>query len=110
LRGHSNAAGGSVFTSDGVNTQESLVGIVEDGLKRGDDIHILTGANGSADGNMTPDDRFYVEDMERFGDLPGVVIHNLPTMSEGEVSAVLQGPGTIMGGFCHSAICLSPYR
>jgi hypothetical protein len=59
---------------------------------------------------MTPEHRFYTDDVDRFGDLPGVRIHDIPSMSPEAISRVLQSPGTIIGAFCHSAICLNPYR
>ncbi|WP_143665024.1 hypothetical protein [Streptomyces sp. TLI_55] len=106
----SNAAGGRVFTSNKVIAQNDFVSIVNDARKRGDDIHILTGAHGSSDGIMTAERRFYAEDISRFGDFPGVTVHHVPSMSPEDISGVLQSPGTIIGAFCHSATCLNPYR
>ncbi|OPG04722.1 sugar-binding protein [Streptomyces sp. GKU 895] len=106
----SNAAGGRVFTSNKVITQNDFVSIVNDARKRGDDIHILTGTHGSSDGIMTAERRFHAEDISRFGDFPGVTVHDVPSMSPEEISGVLQSPGTIIGAFCHSATCLNPYR
>ena len=48
--------------------------------------------------------------VDRFGDLPGVAIHNFLSMSPGEIGAVLKSPGTVIGAFCHRAICFNPYR
>jgi hypothetical protein len=52
----------------------------------------------------------HAADVARFGDWPGVTIHNVPEMTAEEITAVLNGPGTIIGGFCNSAICLAPFQ
>jgi hypothetical protein len=110
-RSGSNAAGGRVFTSTGtVIGQLHFAHIVDDAVKRGDDVHILTGTHGDAWGNMTPEYLFYSDDVVRFGDLPGVTVHNVPSMSSEAIREVLRSPGTIIGAFCHSKICLKPYR
>jgi hypothetical protein len=105
-----NAAGGRVFTSTGTITQNDFTGIVNNGLMRGDDVHILTGAHGLPSGKMILDASMYADDVARFGDLPGVTVHDVASMSPGAISDVLQRPGTIIGGLCDSAACLAPYR
>jgi hypothetical protein len=78
---------------------------------RGDDVQILTGAHGSPNGAMRPDrSLFDDDDVARFGDIPGVTVHDITSMSPGEIRDVLQRPGTIIGGFCDSAACLAPYQ
>jgi three-Cys-motif partner protein len=44
------------------------------------------------------------------GDLPGVTIHDVASMSPEAISGVLQRPGTIIGGFCDSTACLGAFR
>lgn len=80
------------------------------GLVRGDGVHIIGGAHGSPNGTFVPDPSMYADDIARFGDLPGVSIHNLPAMSETEVREVLNGAGAIIGGFCDSGACLAGLR
>jgi hypothetical protein len=103
-----NAAGGRVFTSTGAIAQNDFAGIVNAGVIRGEDVAILTGAHGLGDGSLTADSSLYTADVARFGDLPGVYVHDIMSMSPAEIRAVLQGSGTIIGGFCHSGACLAP--
>jgi RHS repeat-associated protein len=105
-----NAVGGRVFTSTGRISQNDFAGIVNNGLMRGDDVHILTGVHGLPSGGWIPDATMYANDVARFGQLPGVSVHDVTSMSESAISNVLQRPGTIIGGFCDSAVCLAPYR
>ena len=102
-----NAAGGRVFTSTGTITQNDFRGIVNGGLMRGDDVHILTGTHGLPDGSLVPDASLFADDVRAFGNLPGVTVHDLPDMSPVEVSRVLISLGTIIGGFCNSGACLA---
>lgn len=85
-------------------------GIVNSSLIRGDDVHILTGVHGLPSGKMIPDASLYADDVARFGDLPGVTVHDVASMSPGGISDVLQRQGSVIGGFCDSAACLAPYR
>jgi hypothetical protein len=105
-----NAAGGRVFTSTGQIAQNDFAGIVNGGLMRGEDVHIITGAHGFPDGSILPDASMYADDVARFGELPGVTVHDFPSMTPAEVQQVLRGPGTIIGGFCDSAASLLPYK
>ena len=67
-------------------------------------------AHGLADGSLVADPSFFADDVARFGDLPGVSVRDIMSMSPSEIQAVLEGPGTIIGGFCESGACLAPYR
>lgn len=104
-----NAAGGRIFTATGTINQNDVASIVNSGLIRGDDVHIFTGAHGSASGSLTVDMGLFVDDAALFGDIPGVHIHNLPSMPDSEIREILNGPGTIIGGFCNSGACLAPF-
>lgn len=101
-----NSAGGTVWTSEGTIYQSDFSGIVNDSLYDGQDVNILSGVHGFPDGTTLPDPALYQEDLETFGDVPGVNVYNVPEMSPGEVNNVLNGPGTIIGGFCNSGVCL----
>lgn len=87
-----------------------FAGIVNNGLMRGDDVHILTGAHGLPNGTMVADASMYADDVARFGDLPGVTIHDVASLSPEAISGVLQRPGTIIGGFCDSTACLGTFQ
>jgi hypothetical protein len=104
-----NAAGGRVVTSSGPISQDDFAGFVNSGVMRGDDVHVLTGVHGAPDGSMVPDVTLYADDVARFGDLDGVTIHDVATMSPAAITEVLESPGTIIGGFCDSAVCLAPF-
>ena len=103
-----NAAGGRIFTSTGAISQNDFRGLVQAGLMRGDDVHILTGAHGLPNGSIVVDAGLLADDVRAFGSLPGVHIYDLPSMTPAGVQAVLNGPGTIIGGFCDSGACLRP--
>lgn len=105
-----NAAGGRIFTSSGAINQNDFAGIVESSLMKGDQVSILTGAHGLPNGALIADASMFADDVAAFGKMPGVSVHNVASMSPAEISAVLQRPGTIIGGFCDSGACLSPYR
>ena len=104
-----NASGGRIYTSTGAINQNDFAGVVNAGLTRGDDVHILTGAHGLADGTHIADAGLLADDVARFGKLPGVQVHDLPSMSTEAVQKVMNGPGTIIGGFCNSGACLARY-
>ena len=106
----SNAAGGRIFTSTGAINQNDFAGIVQSSLMKGDQVSILTGAHGLPNGSLIADASMLADDVAAFGKMPGVSVHNVASMSPAEISAVLQRPGTIIGGFCDSGACLSPYR
>ncbi|MEL7296398.1 MAG: RHS repeat-associated core domain-containing protein, partial [Pseudomonadota bacterium] len=104
-----NAAGGRIFTSTGKISQRDFTGIVNSGVARGDDVHIFTGVHGAPTGSIVPDGALLLDDIEMFGDIPGVHIHDLSTISVDKAREILNGPGTIIGGFCDSGACLAPF-
>jgi uncharacterized protein RhaS with RHS repeats len=109
LSSEPNAAGGAVVTSSGLINQNDIVPFVNGGLYRGN-VNIITGVHGEISGAMTPDISLYESDMATFGHLPDVTVHNLPLMTPQDIRSVLNGPGTTIGAFCNSGICLAPYR
>lgn len=105
-----NAAGGRLITSVGAISQKDFAPFVERAMIRGDSVEILTGAHGLPNGTMTGDASMLADDIAKFGHWPGVTIHNVMDMSPGEIRSVMNGPGTIIGGFCDSAACLGAFR
>jgi hypothetical protein len=101
-----NAADGRVFTSTGTIKQADFQGIVETSLMREEEVQIISGVHGYPDGTMEAHPTFFKDDMNRFGNLPGVTVYNLPDMSVEGIQAILENPGNIIGGFCNSAECL----
>jgi RHS repeat-associated protein len=112
LDGHfsstTNSAGGEVFTSDGRIFQSDFGNIVQKGLYEETNVEILSGVHGTAEGTITADAEFLQADIAKFGDLPGVTIHNTAAMTQAEIEAVVNGPGIVIGGFCNSGACLLP--
>jgi filamentous hemagglutinin len=52
----------------------------------------------------------YQFDQSTLGNVPGVNVYYFPDMSPGQISNLLNSPGTTIGGFCNSAACLAPYK
>jgi hypothetical protein len=104
-----NAAGGTVYTSSGNISQSDFASIVNNGLMKGDDVNIISGAHGLPDA-MSVDPSLYLEDVRAFGNIEGVNVYNLPDLSPEEITGLLNGPGTTIGGFCNSGACLAPFK
>ena len=66
-------------------------------------------SHGLPNGSLVTDASLLADDVARFGDIPGVHIHDLPSMSSAQVREILDGPGTIIGGFCDSGACLAGF-
>jgi RHS repeat-associated protein len=110
LSSSTNSAGGELWTSAGEISQNDFAGIVNGGLMKGGDVNILSGVHGLASGEMVADLSLYNADVATFGRMPGVNIYNIPEMTAGEISKVLNSPGTTIGGFCNSGACRAPFR
>lgn len=55
---------------------------------------------------MTADFSLFAADVVKFGNLPGVTVHNIATMTKSQIGNVLNKPGTVIGGFCDSGAYL----
>ncbi len=73
-------------------------------------VNVISGVHGLPNGSTIVDASMYADDVARFGNLPGVTVHNLPTMTPAQVSGLLNGPGTTIGAFCDSGACLRGFR
>ena len=104
----SNNAGGIVVTSTGKINQNDIAPYVNSGLYKGD-VNIISGAHGSPN-QMIPDAGMFKADVARFGNVPGVKVHDITKMKSSEISDLLNGPGTTIGGFCDSGACLKPFQ
>jgi hypothetical protein len=103
-----NEAGGELWLSTGEISQLDFRTYVNSGMYKGN-VHVLSGAHGFADGTMKLDADMFLLDQKRFNNLAGVHVYNIGDMSPDQLSDVLRGEGTIIGGFCNSAACLEPY-
>ncbi len=74
------------------------------------DVHVISGVHGLADGSHIVDASMYEDDVQRFGNLLGVTVYNLPDISAPKISELLHGADTTIGAFCHSGACLAPFR
>src|SRR5208282_2066444 len=103
-----NAVGGTIVTSSGTINQNDFAGYVNTGMYVGD-VNIISGVHGNPNGSTINDSSLYEADLERFGIYPGVNVYNFPNMTSGQISALLNGGGTTIGGFCNSCAVLTPY-
>lgn len=101
-----NKAGGTVVTSGGTITQAEVGTEVTTALYRGGDVRVLSGVHGLPDGTMIPEASFYADDVAKFGDIPGVTVHDVSTMSAEAITGAVESPGTTIGAFCNSGACL----
>jgi hypothetical protein len=103
-----NAAGGTVYTSTGAISQDVVGTAVNNAMTAGaGEINILSGVHGAADGTMTPAPEFFQADQAAFGNLPGVTVQDMTTLSPAQVDNMVNGPGTTIGAFCNSGACLN---
>lgn len=106
FRSTTNDSGGTIHYAEGNVVGSQMNPIVDQAVKNGDDVTILSGVHGRPDGTTTPEPKFYEDDQNMFGDLPKVEIRDFSKMTQGEVDELLAGPGTVIGGFCNSGVCL----
>ncbi len=103
-----NAAGGTVYTSVGPIGQDVVGTAVNNAMTAGPgEINILSGVHGYADGTTTAAPEFFQADQAAFGNLPGVTVHDMTTLSPAQVDNMVNGPGTTIGAFCDSGACLN---
>ncbi len=104
-----NAVGGEVWTSVGNISQNDVATIVNSGMYSGD-VNVISGVHGFLNGTTATDLSLFEADMARFGNLPGVNVYNFSELTPGQLNGLLNGPGTTIGGFCNSVVCLAPFR
>jgi filamentous hemagglutinin len=104
-----NAAGGEVWTSVGDISQNDFASMVNSGLYSGD-VNIISGVHGLPNGTTIIDRTLYEADAARFGNLSGVNVYNFPDLTPRQITDLLNGKGTTIGGFCNSGACLAPYK
>jgi hypothetical protein len=109
MTSETNAAGGTLVTAAGKISQSDVAGAVNSAMYSGGDINILSGVHGLADGTMVPEASFFQADQAAFGNLPGVTVHDISSMSDSAISDIANGPGTTIGAFCDSGACLASY-
>ena len=60
-------------------------------LMQGKNVNILSGVHGSADGSLKVDRSMYLDDVDKFGSIPGVKIYNYPDLSPQQIKALNAG-------------------
>lgn len=108
LSSTTNSSGGEVVTAVGKINQNDIAPYVNNGLYKGE-VNIISGAHGSPN-QMIPDVNMFKQDVARFGNIPGVNVHDITKMKSSEITEILNNPGTTIGGFCDSAACLKPFQ
>jgi RHS repeat-associated protein len=110
LSSQANAAGGTLYTSVGGIGKDVVGGAVNNAMISGEtNINILSGVHGLPDASRIPELSFYEADQAFFGNLPGVSVHDISTWSDEQIINIVNGPGTTIGAFCNSGICLAPF-
>ena len=105
-----NAAGGRVLLSTGDIDQSHFERYVNEAAEAGGDVHVLSGVHGLPNGTRTPGNDLYWDDAIEWENVSNVTVWNVQTMSKRQLTEVLRSEGTIIGAFCHSAVCLNNYR
>ncbi|PTQ90492.1 RHS repeat-associated core domain-containing protein [Agitococcus lubricus] len=104
-----NQAGGEVWTATGQISQNDFATYVNSGLYKGD-VNIISGVHGTPAGVTIPDLSLFKADVSRFGNIPGVNVYDFTKLSPQQLTDLLRGPGTTIGGFCDSGVCLAPFK
>ena len=106
-----NEAGGTIWTSDGPISQNDFGQIVNSEVMQGRNVNIITGVHGNVDGTIASvDSEMHGFDVDTFGEVPGVTVHNFTDLTPDQLKGLLNGPDTVIGGFCSSGACLAPFR
>lgn len=103
-----NGAGGELVTSNGNIVQSQVSSEVQRALYQNKNVDILSGVHGFSNGTMKKELGFFADDVKVFGNLPGVTVHNLNSMSKTQIQNVMKNDSTVLGAFCHSGACLKP--
>lgn len=72
-------------------------------------VTVLSGVHGNPDGTWEVDSSFYTDDVTKWGHIDGVTVYDVSKLPPSQITALLNGKGTTIGGFCWSAACLARY-
>lgn len=99
------------WTSTGTITQDDFASIINSELMQGRNVNIISGVHGDINGTILKiDQQMYEDDVLRFGEIPGVTVHNYPSLAPQQITNLLNGTDTTIGGFCNSGVCLAPLQ
>ena len=96
-----NSAGGEVHVSSDEIIQKDFEDIVHfaDG-----NVNIFTGVHGDLEGNVIPHAKFYEDDLDTFGHLPNVKVHNMDGINPKEMYQLINSNDTSIMAWCHSEL------
>ena len=63
---------------------------VQSALYQNKKVDILSGVHGFPNGTMKKEARFFLDDVAKFGDIPGVKVHNINNMTKNQVQKVMK--------------------
>lgn len=104
-----NAAGGKVVTSAGTINQLDFESYVNSDLYEGN-VNIISGIRGESDGSTRLDLSLFTADVEAFGRLSGVTVHNFSDMRAEQIADLLRWPETTIGDFRNRGACSEPFK
>jgi RHS repeat-associated protein len=81
-----NNVGGTVWQSQGLISQGDFKPIVEQALSQGQEVNVITGIHGGADGTIRAGPELLEEDLNEFGNSPGVNVFNYSDMNTGQIN------------------------
>ncbi len=94
-----NGHGGKVYVSTDPIAQPDFASIVDNSPKH---VNILTGTHGDINGGLSYEYEFFKEDYLKWMTNPKVDVYDISTLSKGELSLILNGPGTNICAWCYS--------
>lgn len=103
-----NEAGGTVWTAEGTVAHNDFTGIVTNAISYGEGrpVNVITGAHGYADGTIKADATMLLVDTRNWGRIGANILDISNPSHAAAIKTALGGPGTTVGAFCNSAICL----
>lgn len=96
------------MTSNGNIVQSQVSSEVQRALYQNKNVDVLSGVHGFPNGTMQKELQFFADDVAKFGDLPGVTVHNINNMTKSQIQNVMKKDSTVIGAFCNSGACLKP--
>ena len=78
-------------------------------MKSAEKIDILSGVHGYHDGKIVSEIEFYNSDITKFSKFTEITVHNFDELTETAIKEILNSKGVVIGGFCHSGVCLRKY-
>jgi hypothetical protein len=101
------AGGGTLYTSVGGINSADVAAAINNAMYTEGEINVLSGVHGFIDGTMEAAAEFFQSDVAGFGDLPGVTVHDMTTLSPAQIESMVNGSGTTIAAFCDSAACIA---